>query len=180
MSLGKYVWAALITGVVTHIAVINATPHVLMGAAIERVGEGRFNFWRFGERVTPDSRTIVRPSPDFAYSACPYDLAQGPVLIQVAPWDAYWSLSLYAEDSDNYFTLNDREARYGGEITLVRRGRAHPEGAPMVVESPSQRGIALVRRLAPRAQNYAAAAQVAREDVCASVSSLRTVALTSH
>jgi uncharacterized membrane protein len=171
--MGKYVWTALIAGVVTHLAIIHAAPRVAMNIAIERIGEGRVNAWRFGERVTPESRAIVRPSPDFAYSACPYDLSRGPVVISVAPWDQYWSLSLYADNSDNFFTLNDREARYGGEITLVRAGAAHPEGGSMVIESPSQRGIALVRRLAPRAQNYVAAAQTAREDVCASVESLR-------
>ena len=171
-GLGKYVWLALIAAVLAHFAFVHFTPRVMMRVAIDRLGEGRVNFWRFGERVTPASRTIVRPSPDFAYSACPYDLSRGPVLIQVAPWDQYWSLSLYAESSDNFFTLNDREARYGGEVTLVRVGAPHPEGASMVVESPSQRGIALVRRLAPRVEDFTAAAQVAREDVCASVESL--------
>jgi len=171
-SIGRYVWAALIAGVLAHFAFVHFTPRVMMGVAIDRLGEGRTNFWRFGERVTPASRAIVRPSPDFAYSACPYDLSQGPVLIQVAPWDAYWSLSLYADNSDNFFTLNDREARFGGDVTLVRAGHAHPERASMVVESPSQRGIALVRRLAPRAEDFAAAAQVAREDVCASIEGL--------
>ena len=43
----------------------------------------------------------------------------------------------------------------------------------MVVESPSQRGIALIRRLAPDLANYNAAAQIARQDVCASVASLQ-------
>lgn len=42
----------------------------------------------------------------------------------------------------------------------------------MVVESPSRRGIALIRRLAPSLESYNAATQVAREDVCASVQSL--------
>lgn len=171
-GLGKYVWAALIAAVLAHVAFVHFAPRVMMSIAIDRLGDGRTNFWRFGERVTPASRTIVRPSPDFAYSACPYDLGQGPVLIQVAPWDAYWSLSLYADNSDNFFTLNDREARFGGEVTLVRAGQAHPEGASMAIESPSQRGIALVRRLAPRVEDFAAAAEVAREDVCASVASL--------
>ncbi|GAM97530.1 hypothetical protein U91I_01156 [alpha proteobacterium U9-1i] len=170
---GTHVWAALIIAVFAHLTFVHLTPRVMMSIAIDRIGDGRVNFWRFGERVTPTSRTIVRPSPDFAYAACPYDLRDGPVLIQVAPWDQYWSLSLYADNSDNFFTLNDREARFGGEVTLVRAGSAHPEGASMVVESPSQRGIALMRRLAPRVEDFAAAAAVAREDVCASAESLR-------
>jgi uncharacterized membrane protein len=173
MNIGKYIWAALAIAVVSHFAFIHAAPRAMMGVAIKRIGAGGDNAWQFADRVTPLSRQIVRPSPDFAYSACSYDLRDGPVVITATPWNAYWSLSLYAANSDNFFVIDDREARYGAEITVVRAGRPHPEGASMVVESPSQRGIALIRRLAPDLENYNAAAQVAREDVCASVASLR-------
>ena len=167
----KFVWAGLAAALLAHVVFVHAVPRVMMGAAIERVGAGRFNTWRVADRTTPLSRTIVRPSPDFAYAACPYDLAEGPVIISAAPWGDYWSLSLYAANSDNFFIIDDREARSGAEITLVRQGRAHPEGAPMVVESPSRRGIALIRRLAPSLESYNAATRVAREDVCASARS---------
>lgn len=176
MNLGKYIWAALAVAVVSHLAFIHAAPRVMMGVAIKRIGAGGANTWQFADRVTPLSRQIVRPSPDFAYSACSYDLSDGPVVITATPWNAYWSLSLYAANSDNFFVIDDREARYGAEITLVRSGRPHPEGASMVVESPSARGIALIRRLAPDLENYNAAAQVAAEDVCASVVRLRSAA----
>lgn len=169
----KYVLAALAIALVTHLAIINAVPHVLMNVAIERIGAGGANAWRVADRVTPQSRAIVRPSPDFAYSACAYDLSRGPVIITATPWDAYWSLSLYAGNSDNFFVIDDREARYGAEITLVRRGARHPEGASMVIESPSTRGIALIRRLAPDLESYNAAVNVARDDVCASVISMQ-------
>lgn len=169
---GKYVWGAIAAAIIAHLAFVYATPRVMMNVAMERLGVGGVNHWRLAPRVTEASRTIVRPSPDFAYSACPYDLAQGPVVMAAAPWDAYWSLSLYAANSDNFFVIDDREARGGAEITLVQRGRAHPEGAAMVVESPSRRGVALIRRLAPTRDAYEAAALTAREDVCASVSSV--------
>lgn len=174
MKLGKYIWAVLGVAVLSHFVFIHAAPRVMMDVAIERIGGGSFNQWRVADRVTPLSRQIVRPSPDFAYSACAYDLRDGPIVITATPWNAYWSLSLYAANSDNFFVIDDREARYGAEITLVRAGRPHPEGASMVVESPSDRGIALIRRLAPELDQYNAATQVAREDVCSSVSTLTT------
>lgn len=172
MAWGKYVVGALIVGAVAHVAAVHAMPRVLMGVAIERLGAEGFNAWRIGDRVTPAARAIVRPSPDFAYSACVYDLSEGPLFISATPWNSYWSLSLYGANSDNYFVIDDREANYGAEITLVRRGRPHPEGASMVVESPSNQGIALIRRLAPSPATYEAAAEVAREDVCESISRL--------
>lgn len=172
-SWGKYVWAAIGVAIVTHLAVVHAAPRMLMNVAIERLGAAGVNQWQVSDRVTAASRAIVRPSPDFAYSACVFDLSDGPVVISATPWDAYWSLSLYAANSDNFFVIDDREAHYGAEITLVRAGRPHPEGAAQVVESPSQRGIALIRRLAPNVPTYEQAATVAQSDVCASVAALR-------
>ena len=169
-GLGKYFWAALATAVIAHLAVVYAAPRLMMGAAIERLSDaGGVNTWRVADRVTAQSRAIIRPSPDFAYSACVYDLSNGPLVIRAAPWEAYWSLSLYGANTDNYYVIDDREARYGAEITLVRAGRSPPEGAATVVESPSQRGVALIRRLAPSPSLHSAAAEVARGDVCAPV-----------
>lgn len=167
MSWGKYVVGALIIAALVHFAAVIAVPRVLMNVAMERIGAGGENVWRTTGRVTAESRQIVRPSPDFAYSACVFDLSEGPVVITATPWDDYWSLSLYGANSDNFFVIDDREAHYGAEITVVRKGTAHPGGASMVIESPSARGIALIRRLAPTPSTYEAAARVASEDVCA-------------
>jgi uncharacterized membrane protein len=167
MRVGKYILAALAAAVVTHFAIIHQTPRALMGVAFSRLSAGGVNNLRVGDRVTPMSRTIVRPSPDFAYSACAYDLSHGPLTINVAPWRAYWSLSLYAANSDNYFVIDDREAHNGAAIMLVRRGQANDDATGRVVESPSARGIALIRRLAPTPEDYAGARQIAEGDVCA-------------
>ncbi len=173
MSWGKYVLGALVIAIAVHFAAIYAVPRVFMNIAIERIGAvSGVNAWRLSDRVTATSRWVVRPSPDFAYSTCVFDLSQGPVVITATPWDSYWSLSLYAANSDNFFVIDDREAHHGAEITVVRRGRAHPEGASMVVESPSERGIALIRRLAPTPNTYNAAKNVAVEDVCESAARL--------
>lgn len=168
MSLVKYVWAALLIAVAVHFALIIATPNVMMNVAFDRISAGGPNVWRPAERVTPLSRTIIRPSPDFAYSACAYDLANGPLTLRVAPWHEYWSISLYAANSDNYFVIDDREAHNGVEIVLVRNRRDAPDDAERVVESPSGRGIALIRRLAPTGDEYNRASEVARGDLCGS------------
>lgn len=167
----KYVWAVLLIAVLTHLAVIHAAPRVMMAVAIDRIGAGAANQWRLGDRVTPLSRTIVRPSPDFAYSACAFDLSRGDVAIEVAPWMDYWSLSLYAANSDNFFVIDDREARAGAEVRLVRRAEPDDAGGARIIESPTDRGIALIRRLAPTPEAYNRAAEVARNDVCAAITS---------
>lgn len=170
MSWWKYVAGALIVAALVHVAAILAIPYALMNVAMERIGAAAgVNAWRLGDRVTAESRWVVRPSPDFAYSTCVFDLGNGPIVITAAPWGDYWSLSLYGANSDNFFVIDDREAHAGAEITLVRRGAARPENAITVVESPSTRGVALIRRLAPTPSAYDAARTVAPGDVCASV-----------
>lgn len=163
----KYVWAALLVAVVLHFGLIHVAPRIMMNAAIERIGAEGFNVWRAAPRITPAARDIPRPSPDFAYFACAYDLKEGPLNIRVAPWAGYWSLSLYADNSDNYYVIDDRETDFDARVTLVRTGRRPPEDARNVVYSPSRRGIALIRRLAPDVASHAAAAAVASGDVCA-------------
>lgn len=172
MSWPRLIWIALVTAVLAHLAFVYAAPRVMMNVAFDRLSNGGalVNAWRISERITAESRAIVRPSPDFAYAACPYDVSRGPVRIVVAPWQSYWSLSLYADNSDNYFVIDDREARNGVEITLIRAGRTPPDDAVRVVEAPGGRGVALIRRLAPTATEYRAAREIAREDVCAAIS----------
>lgn len=166
MSWGKYVLAVALIAIVAHFVFIFATPRVLMGVAFDRVSTAGPNTWQVADRVTPLSRTIVRPSPDFAYSACAYDLSDGPLRLRVNPWHQYWSLSLYAGNSDNYFVTDDREARRGTDIVLIRRGSRAPEDVERVVRSPTTRGIALIRRLAPTGDEYNRAREVARGDAC--------------
>jgi uncharacterized membrane protein len=175
-GLGKYILTALLVAVATHLAIVHAIPRLSMQAAIERVSDNgaHYNAWTQSERVTPELRADVRPSPEFAESACAYDLAAGAVIVAAPPWEQYWSLSFYDAKGEAFFVLDDREARYGAEITLVRAGRRHPEGASQVVESPSRRGVVLLRRLAPTAAHFAEAQALGMEDVCASVAALRS------
>ncbi len=110
---------------------------------------GGYNEMLHPPRPTAQSRTVVRPSPDQLYSACAYDLSEGPVIFEgTAPTDSYWSLSFFAHNSDNYFVVNDRELpdksfRY----VLVREGEPAPDDAPedRVIRSPSRTGIVLQR-----------------------------------
>ena len=163
----RHFWVAVAIAVVTHLSLVHAVPRALMEAAMEKLGGGRLNAWVVAERVTPESRQIVRPSPDFAYSACVYDLSRGPITIRVAPWEQYWSLSLYAANSDNFYVVDDREAQHGVTILLARRRpRDADDREAVFVKSPSARGIALIRRLAPTVEAHDAAARAAG-DVCA-------------
>ncbi|HET6583929.1 MAG TPA: DUF1254 domain-containing protein [Nannocystaceae bacterium] len=165
---GKLVALALVVAAVSHVAVIVVAPYVLMRGAMKRVSrEGTsINRWNHGKRVSETSRRVVRPSPDLAYSACVYDLSDGPIRVTAAAWDDYMSVSAFAANSDNFFVINDRQAPNGVDFTLVREGEPKPADAAMVVESPSTRGIILQRRVAPTEERFAKADEIRQGDLC--------------
>lgn len=101
--------------------------------------------------TTAESRTIVRPSPDLLYVACVYDLSKGPLLVRAPHTPTYLSLSAFADDTDNFFAMNDRGpgGTNGLAMLLVPPGDASSPPAIAAgatrVESPSLRGIVLAR-----------------------------------
>lgn len=159
---------AVLAAVLFHLATVFAAPHVVMNAAMKRLSRdgALLNTWIHAPRVSERSRTVVRPSPDLAYSACVYDLKDGPVRVRVAAWDDYMSVSMFQFNTDNFFTINDRRAGAGVDLLLVEKGRRPAEAAGLVVESPSRRGIIVQRRLAPTQQRFDAAAAVRSNDAC--------------
>ncbi len=148
--------ALLITAILAHLLVVWAAPrlimHILMNGRIAQSMDMQ-NKAAFPPPVTAQSRTVVMPSPDLLYTVCAFDVSQGPVRVRANPkLPNYWSIALYASNSDNFFVLNDRQAQASGvDLWLVsREGRATapatPDGAQVVV-SPTQTGFLLMRVL---------------------------------
>jgi len=140
----------------------------LMDGAEKRllaVRDGRLNMFRHGRAPTHTSRQVVMPSPDLVYSSCVYDLAAGDLVIagEMPPAGYYWSLCLYAHNTDNYFVLNDRELperRFS--ITVSRKARNG------VIQSPTRTGIALIRMI-QRRQDDLPVIQAAQQSVSCGV-----------
>lgn len=174
----------LVVALAVHLLVIAATPRVVMWVAARRIEDraGGTNAWVHAERVTPRSQQVVRSSPDLAYSACAWDLTEGPVRISAPAWGGYFSLSLYDDRSENFFVANNRDA--GGEgvdLVLATPGQAAElpadrpsdlpsdldgSGARLTVAAPSSTGVALLRYLAPTPSAFARADEARRSAVC--------------
>ncbi|WP_309623230.1 DUF1254 domain-containing protein [Novosphingobium sp.] len=155
---------------VGHVGLVLATPHVLMRAAMNKLGgpDKAVNAFLFGPRTTQNSRGVVRPSPDLAYSTCVYDLSNGPVRISAAPSpdEGYVSLSVFAANTDNIAVFDTTRQPQGIVFVLAREAQKTPPGVTVVI-SPSDRGIVLDRRLAPNAERFAAADAARSADRCA-------------
>lgn len=160
----------LVVAAATAWAAVAAIPFGLMNVAVDRLGQGGINRMSHGNLATPARQPVVRPSPDLAYSSCPYDLSSGPLAIDVTPVEGrYSSLSIFDAATDVIFVRNDIEA--GGKpyrIILAREGQAVPAGAE-VVRTGHDRGIALIRLLLQDPSEIGGLDTVRRQSSCAPV-----------
>lgn len=162
---------ALLAGIAGWHGALALSTFGLMEAAIRRVSMGGgMNVMHYGTLPTPANQPIVRPSPDLAYSTCPYDLSKGPVLISVTPVPGrYTSLSIFDARTDVAFVRNDVQA--GGkpfDIVLARVGQPVPAGKE-VVRVGYDRGIALVRQLLNAPSEIATLDGIRRKTTCRSL-----------
>lgn len=159
---------------VGHLGLVLFVPHFLMNVAMARVSQDgkQINQFTFGSRTTQNSRNIVRPSPDLAYSTCAYDLSNGPMLIEAAPSPnaGYVSVSVFAANTDNIAVFDTSQSPDGIRFVLATKGQVTPPGTKVVI-SPSVHGIVLDRRLAPNAELFTAADEARRSDKCAAIGS---------
>jgi uncharacterized membrane protein len=153
-ALGVLLGAALV-----HVAALWALPRVIMGRVLAGLaGEAGPNVFVYPPLATSDSRAVVRPSPDLAYSSAVFDVSERALHVVVPLSAPYTSLSGFASNTDNFFALNDRSAG-AALIDVVLVGPSTPraglEGLRLV-ESPSDRGVLLVRRVVPNAAAFPA------------------------
>jgi uncharacterized membrane protein len=157
--------AALVCGVAVHGAALHFAPNVIMARAMAALAERGVALHRFTnpERVTPQTQSVVRSSPDLYYALCRYDLGNPgtQVSVRMGDWPDYQSLSFFAAQTDNFATI--RGTGKAVAVRLLPPGSAPQEGA---IVSPSAKGVILIRRLAPSAERFAAAAAAGKADRC--------------
>ncbi|KHL12831.1 putative membrane protein [Mumia flava] len=163
---------AVVVAVIAHLVVVLAAPRVVMGVAERRIAEsaGGRNTWLHTPRVTPRNQQVVRSSPDLAYSACVWDLSDGPVRVSAPGWDGYYSLSIYDDRTDVVFVDGDPHP----EVTVLLATTDQEDQARRaagsdveVVVVPAPDGVALLRYLAPTDDAFADADRVRSSAVCA-------------
>jgi uncharacterized membrane protein len=149
------VWLLVVAAI--HGFAVWALPRVIMYGAMSRLVPASGTVKNEHVRVvyppltTAAARSIVLPSPDLAYAMCVYDLSKGPVDVDAAlDWPGYWSVALYADNTDNFYVLNDHQAN-GKPTTIMIIGKGQtlppqPEGT-IVISAPTDHGLVLFRTL---------------------------------
>lgn len=126
-----------------------ATPQFIMARAWDRLAaQTGVNRMTHTLLVTAERQTIVRPSPDLAYSVCAFDLAQGPLKVHANPVPGhYWSLTVFDSKTNVAFVESDRDSKGAAvDVVLATGDQKVPDGA-RAVTMPSARGVALLRVL---------------------------------
>ena len=143
------------TAVLVHLFAIWALPRGIMWVLMHGPMATHLNMHNqaaFPPPVTAQSRSVVLPSPDLLYSVCVFDVSLGPVRVMANPaLPSYWSVALYAANSDNFFVVNDRQTDGKPVDLLLVSGHqtsstvASPDSR--VIVTPSDTGFLLMRVL---------------------------------
>jgi uncharacterized membrane protein len=123
----------------------------------------------------PQNEIMPFMDPAFASAVCRYDLTDGPIKLSVPVSAAYTSVSFYTRGGVAYYAINDRSAgRRLIELELMtndQRNRLPEEedvtaADRLIVESPSNTGLIMMRALAPEPGLMPAARAVLNTATC--------------
>jgi uncharacterized membrane protein len=115
---------------------------------------------------TAERELMPYMDPAFASVVCRYDLSKGPLKLTAPVTAAYTSVSFYTRNGVAYYAINDRAAgRRVIELDLMTSAQRAllPEDEDvtaadrLIVESPGEAGLIVVRALAPEPGLMAAA-----------------------
>jgi len=154
-----WILAGALLGGVVHLMTILILPRLASQDAHARLSDlGPIN--TFAPLPAPTAQSAIMPfmDPSFAAVACRYDLSNGPIKLTAPISAAYTSVSFYTRRGIAYYAINDRAA--GRRIielelmTTAQRAELLEDeevtaADRLIVESPSETGLILVRALAP-------------------------------
>lgn len=145
-----------------------ATPQFIMDRAWERLAaQAGVNRMTHTPLVTAERQTIVRPSPDLAYSVCAFDLSEGPLTVYAHPVPGhYWSLTVFDGETNVAFVESDRDSKGAAvQVVLATDDQVVPQGARRVA-MPSAKGVALLRVLLNNRAEFDAVTRYRAQSFC--------------
>jgi uncharacterized membrane protein len=136
----------LVVAAVVHFLAVLATPHAI-GFALQSLAES--NTLVHAEKPAAGNDQVRRSSPDLVYSACVFDLTDGPLHITAPAPESYMSVSFFASNTDNFWVKNDRHVDGTFDVVLAGPGTTTPDidGAELV-RSPTMTGGVIFRYFA--------------------------------
>jgi uncharacterized membrane protein len=159
IRLPLWILGALLLGGIVHLSTVLAMPQAATQDAYSRLA--RFSPVNAVVQLpAPGSSDAMMPfmDPSFAVAICRYDLSNGALKLSAPLSQAYTSVTFYTRSSVAYYAINDRAAgRRAIELDLMtpEQHAQVPEEEDvtaadrLIIESPSKRGLIVLRALAP-------------------------------
>ncbi|WP_422006664.1 DUF1254 domain-containing protein [Pyruvatibacter mobilis] len=167
-----WIAAAFVAAIIVHILTVLLLPPAIMSMAMIRMADAGADAGVV-HAPPPDARarTVVRPSPDLAYSICLFDLTKGPLLVKATVPDTYWSVSAFAHNTDNFFVVNDQQLPGDTLELLIKREEDEISGFDGVPVSfaPTDKGVVLMRMLVTDRDSYLKNDTVRRSASCETI-----------
>lgn len=152
----RHLMAALVLALLAHAATVWLLPRAIMSRVMTTLNQevGAPNRAVFPPLPGPEARRIVMPSPDLLYALCVFDLSERPLRVsaQAQPAPHYWSIALYAANSDNFLVWNDSQAAGQAVDWLLVGPKAYQPmpalaSTTRLISAPSTKGVLLMRVL---------------------------------
>lgn len=159
IRLPLWILGALLLGGIVHLSTVLAMPQAATQDAYSRLAQ----FTPVNAVVPLDAPSATNATmpfmdPAFAVAICRYDLSAGPLKLNAPLSQAYTSVTFYTRNSVAYYAINDRAAgRRAIELDLMTEEQHAqvPEeenvtaADRLIIESPTHRGLIVLRALAP-------------------------------
>ena len=159
IRLPLWILGALLLGGIVHLSTVLAMPQAATQDAYSRLAQ----FTPVNAVVPLDAPSATNATmpfmdPAFAVAVCRYDLSTGPLKLNAPLSQAYTSVTFYTRNSVAYYAINDRAAgRRAIELDLMTEEQHAqvPEeenvtaADRLIIESPTHRGLIVLRALAP-------------------------------
>lgn len=152
-----WILGGLLLGGIVHLATVLLLPTIASRDGYVRLAPvTELNKITLLPQPAPDAR-LPFLDPSFATAVCRYDLSAGPMKVQVMNTPAYTSVSFYTRRGYAFYAINDRAGRRSIELELMN-AQQHAEvpedeettaADRLIVESPTDEGLILIRALAP-------------------------------
>ena len=151
--------AGVLLGGVVHLVAVLMLPRTATNDAYTRLSPiAPINAVAPVPQPSPQNEVMPFMDPAFAAAVCRYDLSEGSLKLSVPVSPAYTSVSFYTRRGIAYYAINDRAAgRRLIELELMTSNQRSqlPEDEEvtaadrLIVESPTNTGLILLRALAP-------------------------------
>jgi uncharacterized membrane protein len=158
IRLPLWILGALLLGGIVHLSTVLAMPQAATQDAYSRLAQ-LTPVNAVVSLAAPSAQDATMPfmDPAFAVAVCRYDLSAGALKLSAPLSQAYTSVTFYTRTSVAYYAINDRAAgRRAIELDLMteeQRAQVPEEedvtaADRLIIESPTRRGLIVLRALA--------------------------------